>query len=171
MTNPANLDALKTRAATVWAGAGITSSRTINDMIANTEYEWNGVESRLWTGVLCWSSSVSELPVLPQTITNYDSNQVSPYWFKIGTRTKPGVSTYDFPTVSLTQYARVKDKSAGGWVISKRAGTVMKSTPKGDFGIVKKYGGNWLCEGGTVQHDGRSWLCELNYTWGRTRRI
>lgn len=163
-TNPANLDTAKARGAEVWAGAGITPSRTINDMIANTAYEWNGVESRLWTGVLFWASSVSELPVLPQTITNYDGNQVTPYWFQYGSMTKPGVSTYDCPSYELTQYSRVKDKSAGGWVVGKRAGKIA-DPQKGDFGIVKKFGGNWLCEGGSVQHDGRSWLAELHYVW------
>lgn len=167
MTNPANLDALKAASVAIWNNAGTYQTsygRAVNDMIQGTSYEWNGVNSRLWTGVLCWASLPSELPALPASITNFDGKTASPYWLQIGWLQKPGLSTYNIPTYTMTQYARAKDKSNGGWVVGKRAGKIA-DPQKGDFGIVKKFGGNWLCEGGSVQHDGRSWLCELQYTW------
>lgn len=31
------------------------------------------------------------------------------------------------------------------------------------FGIVKKLGGNWLCEGGSVSYDGKYWIATCTY--------
>lgn len=38
----------------------------------------------------------------------------------------------------------------------------------GDFGITKKYGGNWLCEGGNVSFDGKHWVASLTYLYSPT---
>ena len=49
------------------------------------------------------------------------------------------------------------------WALSNRAGLI--ATPQnGDFDIVKKYGGNWLCEGGNVSYDGNYWIATCTYT-------
>ena len=163
-TNPNNVTATIAQAATVYANAGITSGRVINDCITGTDYAMNNDNTRLWHGVLCWANSASELPSLPQNITNYDGTTVNPYWARVYGMTMPGVSTYDCHTYLLTQYSKHKTKSDAGWVLAKRAGKIAQPE-KGDFGIISKFGGNWLCTGGSVQYDGKWWLAQLNYEW------
>ena len=45
------------------------------------------------------------------------------------------------------------------------AGKAMRGNTisNGDFGIVKKLGGNWLCEGGSVSYDGKYWIATCTY--------
>jgi len=76
--------------------------------------------------------------------------------------TKPGVSSYDFPIYELTEKSKHINKSKAAWAVTKKAGKI--ATPdNGDFDIVSKFGGNWLCEGGTVSFDGRYWIATVTY--------
>lgn len=47
--------------------------------------------------------------------------------------------------------------------MAKRAGRV-SSPSQGDFGITANFGGNWLCEGGSVSYDGKYWIATCTYT-------
>lgn len=71
--------------------------------------------------------------------------------------TKPGVESFDFPSWEITEVSKHGSDKQAGWTFAKKAGRI--SEPEnGDFGITKKYGGNWLCEGGSVHYDGRYWI-------------
>ena len=48
-------------------------------------------------------------------------------------------------------------------MLSRKMGRIAEPI-NGDFGIVKKFGGNWLCDGGSIQWDGKYWVATLTYT-------
>lgn len=64
----------------------------------------------------------------------------------------------------MTQYGKHKNKSDAGWAVSNKAGKTAKPA-KGDFGIDGKLKGNWLCEGGSVRHNGKYWVSALTYVF------
>lgn len=84
---------------------------------------------------------------------------------QIAAMTKPGVEGWDFPTYSIRESSRHNKKSDASWVLSDRIGKIC-SPIKGDFDIVERYGGNWLCDSGSVIFDGKKWQADLQYTWG-----
>lgn len=75
---------------------------------------------------------------------------------------KPGVTSYDIPTYEMQEFGRFNSKSDAQKFVSKRIATI--TTPKkGDFGVVKAIGGNWLCEGAEINNDGKNWIASLTY--------
>lgn len=74
-----------------------------------------------------------------------------------------GVEYYTRPVYTLTERAKHTSKSKAGWVVASAAGTICKPN-LGDFDIVKNFGGDWLCEGGSVSYDGHYWVATLQYT-------
>ena len=139
-------------------GAGTPSfwdSATLNnDGIQGTAYEYVGTADPTQATYYAWGATQSELPSLP-----------SPYvWHRVRSMTKPGVETYDKPVYTLTESSKCNNQVQAQWVVSKVAGKT--GTPlNGDFGIVQKHGGEWLCEGASVQREGRVWIAKLNWTW------
>lgn len=81
--------------------------------------------------------------------------------------TKPGVENWEIPVATITESSRHNTKSAASWAVSKRAGLIGTPT-KGDFSIVSRYGGNWRCDGGSVQFDGKKWVATRQWTWSPT---
>lgn len=91
------------------------------------------------------------------------------YWRPIKAMTKPGVTCYMVPTYEMTEYGKHDDKSKAGWAVSNRIGKTVKPK-KGDFGIDNKLEGNWLCEGGSISHNGKFWVSELTYLFSGNGR-
>ena len=83
--------------------------------------------------------------------------------------TKPGVDSFDFPVYEVTESSKHTSQRAAGWAVGRRAGRI-SSPVNGDFGIVRRFGGNWLCEGGTVSYDGRYWVATCTYTHSPDRK-
>lgn len=65
----------------------------------------------------------------------------------------------------MTESSRHNKKADASWVLTKRVGRVCEPI-KGDFNIVENLGGNWRCDAGSVNWDGKKWVAQLNYTWG-----
>ena len=126
-----------------------------DDKITNTSYAYPGGPDITPSAAyyFSWGQSPSDCPMLK-----------SPYvWLKIGERTKPGVESFSWPVYELTEKSKHTSKDKAGWAVAKRAGKVVEPS-KSDFGIVEKFGGSWLCEGGSVQKDGKYWLATLQDT-------
>ncbi len=78
--------------------------------------------------------------------------------------TKPGVDCYELPIATITESSRHNKKSDASWALTKRAGLI-GSPSRGDFNITARYGGNWRCDGGSVQFDGKKWVATRQWTW------
>ena len=62
----------------------------------------------------------------------------------------------------MTEVSKHTGKKAAGWAIAEVAGRI--NEPKyGDFDIVKKLGGNWLCLGGSVTYNNDFWQATRTY--------
>lgn len=94
----------------------------------------------------------SSLVVPDEYKQNYQwskNSTLSDGWTMLCEMYKPGVETYDYPIYELTENSRHNGKTSAGNAVVKKAGKI--ATPEyGDFGIVNKLGGNWLCEGGSI---------------------
>lgn len=78
-------------------------------------------------------------------------------WSCLKTALKPGLEYWQVPAYTIRESGRYLEKSQASWVTQKRAGKI--TTPiRGDFGVVDRWGGNWLCEGGSVTFDGSMWV-------------
>jgi hypothetical protein len=76
---------------------------------------------------------------------------------------KPGVESFMFPSVEITERGFHKDANDAAWVI-RNAGA--RATPKlGTFGIVT---GEWLSLGGSVEKSGNLWVATCTYQWSPT---
>ncbi len=103
---------------------------------------------------LAWAKSESDLPALDTGLK----------WLPLFYMSMPGVDSIDIPSYELTQYSEHNNKTDAAWAISQKAGCIT-TPPKGDFGMSKMYGGNWLCLGGTVQNNGKKWIATCTYQW------
>lgn len=129
-----------------------------NDGITGTAYEYpdDGITDPLSNTYYEWAKVKSDLSALTHDGKKYG-------WHLVKRMTKPGVEVFSYPVYTLTEIAKHANKAQAAWIISRRAGRI--SVPiYGDFGIVEKFQGNWLCEGGSLSYDGRYWLATLNYT-------
>lgn len=75
-----------------------------------------------------------------------------------------GVEGYDYPSYEITESAKHGSEKQAGWAIKNKAGKITKPE-NGDFDIVKKYGGNWLCQGATIRYDGKYWISVCTYLY------
>lgn len=126
-----------------------------DDKIRGTQYEYTGDPAYLKTqDCWAWGKSYGELPTLPQGYI----------WHKIMDMTKPGVESFDYPSYEITEVAKHSTAKQAAWALKNMAGKI--STPEnGDFDIVKKFGGNWLCQGATIRYDGKYWLTNCQYLY------
>ena len=106
-------------------------------------------ESYMWVG------SLGEIPLDP------DSN--GRYWAVVGVPSKPGVQVYDEACFVVTEETRFKTSSAAGSHIQKNINEI--GAPPHKFGIS---GGEWKCDEGSVQHDGKRWVA--TQTWTRAKK-
>lgn len=125
------------------------------DGIAGTNYEYpgDGTTSPTSRTFYAWGASLSDLPALPTGFI----------WHKVKAMTKPGVECFNYPVYTLTEKSKHSSKRQAGWAVAKRAGRVSPPS-QGDFGITANFGGDWLCEGGTVSYDGKYWIATCTYT-------
>jgi hypothetical protein len=129
-----------------------------NDGIQGTAYEYkadplNPQEDLTTKNYYYWAKSANDCPTLP-------NNQI---WYKRTDRDKPGVESFDYPVYEITESSKHTTMKQASWAVSNRAGCIAKPL-NGDFDIVKKYGGNWLCEGGNVSYDGSYWIATCSYS-------
>lgn len=145
---------------------GVTPSEDIinsiwNNTTANTPYDYIWIYNNGATMIQFGQVR----PPKPDTFLAYPDT----YWVTCRAMTKPGQSYYMVPTYELIQYGKHKNKSDAGWAVSSKLGKTVKPS-KGDFGIDKKLEGNWLCEGGTIRHNGKFWVSELTYVFSGNGR-
>lgn len=101
-----------------------------------------------------WGKTRGELPPPP------DGAQ----WIKLKNMTMPGVESYDFPTYSLTESTEYRSKSKAAWMLRHKAQRIAHPL-NGDLGLTAKFGGNWLCIGGSVAFNGKKWVVSLSYQY------
>jgi hypothetical protein len=137
------------------ATPGFWDTATLNaDGITGTAYEYPGSGTPTAATYYAWGATQSELPSLP-----------SPFvWYRVHSMTKPGVETYEKPVYTLAETSKANTQVQAQWILSKVAGKTGKPI-NGDFGIEQKFGGEWLCEGGSIRREGKVWLATLNWTW------
>ena len=96
----------------------------------------------------CWCRSASEIP------SDEDGR-----WILLAAPAKPGVTSYDVATYTITETARFRSASTAGRMV---AGTINRiGSPSSTFGIT---GGNWKCDDAEVSWNGRYWLARLTWT-------
>lgn len=125
------------------------------------------------SGRVRWISNDSQLPTEPLVVENEGSEDVFTYYWKVEFEmTKPGVTSYDFPTYEIVQNARHKSRNNAAWSLATKSGK-LKFPTYGDFGLQSKfYSGDansgkyhWLCLGGGVSFDGKYWIANCTYQW------
>ena len=125
------------------------------------------------SGRVRWISNDSQLPTEPLVEENEGSEDVFTYYWKVEFEmTKPGVTSYDFPTYEIVQNARHKSRNNAAWSLATKSGK-LKFPTYGDFGLQSKfYSGDanrgiyhWLCLGGGVSFDGKYWIANCTYQW------
>lgn len=102
-----------------------------------------------------WVRDISEIPTQPDSTTGRR-------WKQLRKKTKGGVECFQVPIYQLTEISRHNSKNSAGWAVAKVIGKIAKPS-NGDFGVVKKNGGNWLCEGGSVSYNGKKWQASCTY--------
>lgn len=104
-------------------------------------------------GYYAWGKYDSDLPTLTE------NNK----WYKVKSMLKPGVEFFDYPVYELTEYAKARNQAQAAWMLKRSAGKISRPL-NGDFGVVARFGGNWLCEGGSTQWDGKYYNTQITYT-------
>ena len=117
-----------------------------------------------------WIQSDSQLPTDPVMVQ--DGEQQYPHYWKVQCyMTKPGVSTYDYPTYEIQQNARHTSREQAAWSLAVKNGK-LKFPQYGDFGLQSKLFApsaqppsayHWLCQGGGVNYDGKYWIANCTY--------
>ena len=102
-----------------------------------------------------WVRDISEIPIQKDQATGKK-------WKMLKKKTKGGVECYQRPIYELTEISRHNSKNSAGWAVAKKIGKIA-SPSNGDFGVVKKNGGNWLCEGGAVSYNGKKWQASCTF--------
>lgn len=113
-----------------------------------------------------WIQNDSQLPSQPVKSKDGDQEYLYP-WRTIYYMTKPGVSTYDFPTYEIQQNARHKSRDQATWSLLAKNGK-LKFPQYGDFGIESYFygpaaSGHWLCEGAGIDYDGKYYVARCTY--------
>lgn len=120
-----------------------------------------------------WIQNDAELPTEPYIQVEGDEEFINP-WRVAVYMTKPGVSTYDFPTYEIREYAKHKERTDAAWSLAVKNGK-LKFPKYGDFGLESKLFDSshqptsnppcyhWLCEGGGVNYDGKFWVADCVY--------
>lgn len=125
------------------------------------------------SGRVRWISNDSQLPTEPLVVENEGSEDVFTYYWKVEFEmTKPGVTSYDFPTYEIVQNARHKSRNNAAWSLATKSGK-LKFPTYGDFGLQSKFYPSdatnqkyhWLCLGGGVNFDGKYWIANCTYQW------
>lgn len=125
------------------------------------------------SGRVRWISNDSQLPTEPLVEENEGSEDVFTYYWKVEIEmTKPGVTSYDFPTYEIVQNARHKSRNNAAWSLATKSGK-LKFPTYGDFGLQSKFYPSdatngkyhWLCLGGGVSFDGKYWIANCTYQW------
>ena len=80
-------------------------------------------------------------------------------WQILKAPTKPGTSSYEVATYSITETAKYKTASAAGSAVAGKLNRI--GSPSEKFGIT---GGNWKCDDASVQYDGKRWLATTTWT-------
>ena len=80
-------------------------------------------------------------------------------WQILKEPTKPGRSSYDVATYSITETARYKTAAAAGSAVAGKLNHI--GAPSEKFGIT---GGNWKCDDAGVLFDGKRWLGTTTWT-------
>ena len=96
----------------------------------------------------CWCRTPGERP-----------NTKDGLWYILFNPQKPGVSSYDVATYSVTETARFRSNQAAGKMVAGKLNRI--GTPVTVFGIT---GGNWKCDDASVVWDGKYWLATLTWT-------
>ncbi len=96
----------------------------------------------------CWCRSYSERPGTPEGL-----------WNILRRPRKPGVSSYDVASYSITETARFRSHTTAGKMAANALNRI--GTPCTVFGIS---GGNWKCDDAEVSWNGRFWLARLNWS-------
>lgn len=102
-----------------------------------------------------WVRDISEIPIQPDAATGKK-------WKQLKKKTKGGVECYQVPIYQLTEISRHNGKNSAGWAVAKKIGKIAKPS-NGDFGVVSKNGGNWLCEGGSISYNGKKWQASCTF--------
>lgn len=123
------------------------------------------------SGYLKWLDDVSQLPT--ETWQDQDNPDITQSWNIVFNMTKPGVSTYDFPTYEIQQNARHTSRDQATWSLLAKNGKL--AFPQyGDFGIEDYFysgadgltatvSGHWLCEGAGINYDGKYYIAACTY--------
>lgn len=123
------------------------------------------------SGNLMWIEDPSQLPT--ETWQAEDNPDVTESWSIACMYTKPGVSTYDFPTYEIQQNARHTSRDQATWSLLAKNGKI--AFPQyGDFGIESYFysnipasagctSGHWLCEGAGINYDGKYYIAACTY--------
>lgn len=119
------------------------------------------------SGRMRWIQSDSQLPTDPVITQNEGSEDVfTDYWKVYHYMTKPGVSTYDFPTYEISESAKHTSRNDATWSLLAKNGK-LKFPQYGDFGIQKHFfgsvSGHWLCEGAEIDFDGKYYVVNCTY--------
>ena len=120
-----------------------------------------------------WIQNDSQLPAEPMEVVDGEQTYKQP-WKVNYYMTKPGVTSYDFPTYTIVQNARHKSRQNAAWSIAVKNGK-LKFPTYGDFGLQSKFFSgdasatppkyHWLCLGGGVNFDGKYWIANCSYEW------
>lgn len=105
-----------------------------------------------------WISDISELPNPSDTVMIDDETYA---WTVIQDKQKPGVESFDYPIYEIIESGEYSSERKASWVIQKAAGKIFTKPELGNFGIT---GGNWLCEGGSVNFNGAKWVATRTWT-------
>ena len=121
------------------------------------EYTGQTEENPDGFGFYAWAKNISELPALPDGWN----------WYLRVPMQKPGVETWDFEAYQINESGKHSSKSKAGWALTQKANSIT-FPENGDFGIQKRYGGNWKCDGGSISWNGKYWLAQRTYTYSPT---
>lgn len=98
---------------------------------------------------------------MPEKPYQGEFSNASYMWQLWRVRSKPGQEYWLKPQFEMTRYGHYEEKEQAGWAVAKRIGKIRNLD--NDFEIVSKFGGNWLCEGASIQWDGKQWVAESTY--------
>lgn len=83
-------------------------------------------------------------------------------WIEIDKPLMPGVSSYDVASYTQTEKARYRNYAAACAAIAARANKIFTSSQIVNNGFT---GGNWKCDGATIEWDNEYWIATLTYTF------
>lgn len=118
-----------------------------------------------------WWDTTKELALSDSDADKYrwirEPGEIPEGWKIIKKKTKPGVECWQLPIYELTENSKHGSSKSAGWAVAKKSGKISNPS-NGDFNITSKLGGNWLCEGGSVQYDGKNWIATCTFAHSPT---